>query len=471
MTYHEAIHFLESCGQRKKLYPIYLRLERLNLIFETLNIDPASPAIHIAGTSGKGSTSSLTAAVLQEAGYKVGLHTTPHLQTPRERMQVNGRMPSEQEFADTVERVAKAMLEIEDNHAYGAFSTQEILFTVAALYFKEQNVDIAVVETFMGGQYDPTNVIRPLISVITNVDLDHTRLLGKTVEAIALVKAGVIKADTPFITSATQQSVLRIFKQRCQRLHSPCIIVGQGSNYRSRQLGQRGSILSAQVLDKLFANLHLRLMGRHQINNALLVLYIIQTLRSRGWLIDDEAIRGAFAKIFIPGRLEIVDQDPLVILDGAHNPAKAKALAGSLKKIFRQRKVIFVFAMKKGKDLELSLRPLLPLAKKFIVTRFSEKRSRSTKSIAKAITDHGIPATIRLDPLAALALAKKQCRDDDYICVTGSLYLVGKVRDYWHPADTLSDNDRFDESVWGKIVGEPIRAIDLPLKGAKEYER
>jgi dihydrofolate synthase/folylpolyglutamate synthase len=461
MTYAEAITTLEQSSKRKKLYPIYLRLERLNLLFKSLAIDPAMPSVHIAGTSGKGSTSALAAAVLQEAGYVVGLHTTPHLQTPRERMQVNGQLPTELEFADLVDTVYTKVLEIEDNNSYGAFNSQEILFAIAALHFSRQNVDIAIVETFMGGQYDPTNVIRPLLSVITNVDLDHTKLLGKTVESIAMVKAGVIKPETPFLTSATQASVLRIFEQRCQDLNAPYIAVGEENTYKSRLLGLKGSLLSATVLNNLFANLHLNLLGKHQINNALLVLYIIQILRARGWLIEDIAIRQAFAHAFIPGRLEIIQQEPMIILDGAHNPAKSRALATSLRRIFKNKKVVFVFGIKRGKDLTATLKPLLPLAAKFIVTRFSEKKARSTAIVARAIREKGIPVTVRVDPVDALKLAKKQVKKDQYVCVTGSLYLVGKLRDQWYPYHESHGHGTIEDIAWPSLAGEPVRQSEV----------
>ncbi len=461
MTYSEALTILQEVSKRPLLYPIYLRLERMNLLFKKLSLDPTSPSVHIAGTSGKGSTSSLCAAVLKEAGYTVGLHTTPHLQTPRERMQVNGVMPSEAEFATLVEAVWLAAQAVEHEHSYGAYNSQELTFTIAALYFAHMHVDIAVVETFMGGQYDPTNVIQPLLSVITNVDLDHTKLLGKTVESIAMVKAGVIKPNTPFITGATQASVLSIFRQRCRDLQTNCIVIGEHDQHQARLLGQKGSMLSAQVLDNLFANLHIRLLGRHQINNALVVLYIVQVLRSRGWLVADTAIRQAFSQAFIPGRLEIVQQQPLTVLDGAHNPAKARALATSLRRIFRGKKVIFIFAMKKGKNLEESLRPLLPLAKKFIITRFSEKRSRSTAYISSYLRTKGIPVTTRLDPVAALTLAQSQAQTNDLICITGSLYLVGQLRNYWYPTESKSDTVLFDDTAWPSIVGEPIRQTEI----------
>lgn len=444
MNYEEAVDILKNANKRKKLYPPYLRKERLELLFNKLGINPVMPAVHIGGTSGKGSTSSLCAAVFQEAGYKVGLHTTPHLQTPRERMQVNGKLPSEEEFGQLVYKVYSAAIEVEETNSYGAFGYQELLFTTAALFFKNQKTDIAIIETFMGGQMDATNLIKPLVSVVTNVDLDHTSVLGKTVEAIAMVKAGVIKEGTPFITSATQPGVRAIFQARCRDLNSPCIVVGQENRYRSRLLGQKGSILSAEVLNNLFANIHISLLGRHQINNALLTLYIVQVLRARGWLIADEAIRVAFTKAFIPGRLEIVQDNPLIVLDGAHNPAKTKALAGSLKKIFKNRKAIFVFSMKKGKDLQESIKPLLPLAEKFIITRFSKKKSVPTSEIKKLIQAYGVPVTVRVDCNKALELAAKQIKKDQYICVTGSLYLVGKVRDHWHPYSSPTDQTKLD---------------------------
>lgn len=455
MTYDEAVHYVETATKRKLLSPIYLRLERLKLLFAKLDIDPNAPTIHIAGTSGKGSTSTLCASVLQAAGYKVGLHTTPHLQTPRERMQINGKLPSEAQFTDLVAIVKSAADDIETHNSYGVFSTQEIMFTVAALYFKQQQVEIAVIETYMGGQYDPTNIIKPLVSVVTNVDLDHTRLLGKTVQSIATVKAGVIKTGVPFITGATQTDVLEVFKRRCADLNTTCVVVGQENYKQSRMLGRQGSLLSVQVLNQLFAKLHIRLLGKHQVNNALMVLYVLQVMRNLGWMIPDEAIRQGFAETFIPGRLEIMQENPLVIMDGAHNPAKTKALASSLKKIFKNQRIIFVFAMKKSKDLEDSVKPLLPLAKKFIVTRFSEKKSRSTTYITNHIKAKGGSATTRLNPFDALALAKKQARPGDVICVTGSLYLVGRLRNQWYP-HTNEVSVLVDDNQWVSIVGEPV---------------
>ena len=307
----------------------------------------------------------------------------------------------------------------------------------------------------MGGQYDPTNVVKPLVSMITNVDLDHTRLLGKTVEAIAMVKAGVIKSGIPFITGALQPSVIEIFKQRAVDVGTQCIVIGEQNKHQARMLGQKGSVLSAEVLDNLFANLHLKLVGRHQVTNAIYVLYIIQVLRSRGWLVPDDAIRAAFARAFIPGRLEVVQEDPLVILDGAHNPAKSKALAGTLRRLFKKKKIVFVFAMKKGKNFEDTLKPLLPIAEKFIVTRFSEKKSRSTAILARYIKEKGVAATTRLDPVVAIELAKRQAKKDTVICVTGSLYLVGQLRNYWFPT-TGKVMDRIDDTAWPAATGEPI---------------
>lgn len=462
MTYDEAIKHIENSSRRRKLYPIYLRIERMKLLFEALGIDPAAPCIHIAGTSGKGSTSSLCAAVLQEAGYRVGLHTTPHLQTPRERMQVNGLMPSEEEFADLTLNVTKTSLLIEESHSYGAYNSQEILFAVAALHFHRLKVDIFVAETFMGGQYDPTNVVLPLVSVVTNVDLDHTRLLGKTVEAITMVKAGVIKPNTPFITAARQPGVLSILKQRCVDVGAPCIIIGQDNKHRAKMIGQKGSMLSVEVLNNLFANLHIRLLGKHQINNSIMVLYIVQVLRTRGWLIADESIRQAFAKSFVPGRLEIMQEEPLIVLDGAHNPAKTKALSASLKHIFKDKKAILVISMKKGKDYGQSLKYLLPLAQKIILTSFSRKKAHSTSTMARHIKAHNVPVVTRLNPVKALELAKRQAKQDNYICVTGSLYLVGMLRNQWHPYEKTDYSDSLDVTGWpARATGEPIRQAEI----------
>lgn len=454
MTYPESLILIEAMNKRKKLSPMYLRLERLRQLFAELDVDPELPSVHIAGTSGKGSTSSLCADVLRQAGYTVGLHISPHLQTPRERMQVNGQMPSEAVFTHLAEQVYAAALHVEDRHSYGAFSTNDLLFTIAMLYFGQQRVDIAIIETFMGGQYDATNAIKPLVSVVTNVDLDHTKVLGSTVEAIAMVKAGVIKSETPFITGATQSSVIEIFKKRAADLGTSCIVVGEENKYRVRHLGQRGSILSVQVIDNLFANLHLKLLGKHQINNALMVLYIIQVLRSRGWLITDQAIRESFAKAFIPGRLEVVQENPLVILDGAHNPAKAKALASSLRRIFRQKPVIFVFAMKKGKDLNETLKPLLTLADRFIITSLPGSKGQPPAKIREAIRSKGIPAMIRLDPPKALQLALRYAGQDHVICVTGSLYLVGQLRTRWYPSQALESIESDDLPT--RTTGEPF---------------
>lgn len=459
MTYDDAIASLEMMAKTKQFTPMYLRLERLALLFKELGIERDLPSVHIAGTSGKGSTSSLCASVFQQAGYKVGLHISPHLHTPRERMQVNGELPMPLRFASLIDRVMAAAEKVQNEHSYGGFKQNDILFTAAMLYFTEEQVDIAVIETSMGGHYDSTNVIQPLVSVVTNVDLDHTKVLGKTIEAIATVKAGVIKPETPFITGATQPSVLDIFKKRAADQNTSCIVIGEENKYRVRQLGQRGSLLSAEVIGNLFSDLHLRLLGKHQINNALMVLYIIQVLRSRGWLVSDESIRAAFSEAFLPGRLEVVQEDPIIILDGAHNPAKAKALAHSLRSIFRRKKITFVFAVKKGKNLDGTLKPLLPLAERFIVTNLPGGKGQSPAKITRRIKELGVPAVTRVRPEAAIEMAIRLNNKSGLICITGSLYLVGQLRAHWYPAlahemMSLSDDQH------NMVSGEPFAHVE-----------
>ncbi|TSC66166.1 MAG: dihydrofolate synthase / folylpolyglutamate synthase [Candidatus Berkelbacteria bacterium Gr01-1014_85] len=449
--YQQALSLLRQSQQRGLLSPIYHRLRRLELLAHKLQVDLQAPTVHIAGTSGKGSTSLLVSQILMSAGYKVGLHTTPHLQTVRERMQIDGQLITEDQFSQRFEHVYQQALQIEAKSSYGAFQRQELLFMTALLHFQTENVDIAVIETFMGGEYDPTNIIKPLVSCVTNVDLDHTRLLGKDLISIAMVKAGVIKPQVPFVNGAIQPAVSELFARRAEDLGSPYIEIGQKHPRSAKSLGLNGSLLTAEVMNQFFYDLHLSLIGQHQIQNALMSLYLIQVLRSRGWLIADLAIRQGLKQAFIPGRLEIVDHSPLTILDGAHNPAKCTALAQSMRILFPKKRIIMVFAMKKGKDLLPSLKPLTKIVDKIIVTRFSERKGYATTDLAKLVRQNGIPCTTRLDPTKAYELAKDLAGHDGIVLITGSLYLVGLLRCLWHPVaydGTLQEDH-------GKLIFQP----------------
>lgn len=472
-TYSQAVKFLESyIPTPEKKHPGKLGIERMQYLVELLeNPQFSYPTIHVGGTSGKGSTATIIASILSTK-YKVGLHTSPHLEKITERIKIFSRGPlaeiarsplmkdiSDKEFVEMVNEIMPAIKKVEESKL-GTPSYFEIVAALAFLYFKKQKVDMAVIEVGMGGRYDATNVIKPRVAVITNVGLDHTEVLGDTVEKIARDKAGIIKGGIQVVSGVTQPAVMRIVKDACKKNNASLSIISRGPlaisargpliKYKIRKMDETGSVFDYYG-SHTYTNLRLSLLGEHQIENAAIAIRTIEISRpplaisARGGLIKEKDIRKGLSNAFIPGRLEVINRRPLVILDGAHNPDKVKALVRAIRSLFPKQKGIVVLAIKNDKNAKDMLRNLLPVCSQLILTKFHlttdagdtfsytpvELVRIARRLISRAplaISARG--ALIKNDPIHAVREAIKSAKADDFILVTGSLYLVGEVRKF-----------------------------------------
>ena len=376
---------------------IKLGLERVQKVLEKLgNPQDKFPAIHVAGTNGKGSVCAMLDSILTEAGYKVGLYTSPHLFKFNERVKVRGDDISDERLEEGIRRVKGVVGGIE-------LTTFEILTCVAFDYFVEQGIDIAVVEVGLGGRLDATNLVSPVASVITNVEMDHTDYLGNTLKEIAYEKTGIIKEGVPCVTAENKTEILELIKGVCVEKKSTFYM-----------------ILKSRVK---IPTLHLR--GPHQRVNATLVSEVIWLLNNRGYNVSGDHIKRGIEKTRWPGRMDIISHEPLVVLDGAHNPAGAKALVKALREMNINEPLTLVFGAQEHKDWLEMLKVLVPAIGKLIITRSSHPQAADPQSIKDGILHFKVPKVVTDNPSHAMSEALKDKKSA--ILVAGSLFLVADV--------------------------------------------
>jgi dihydrofolate synthase/folylpolyglutamate synthase len=383
-------------------------------------------AIHIGGTNGKGSTAAMVSSILQKEGYRVGLYTSPHLIRFTERIKVNGKEIEEADVAVLVESMKK---QIEVAGVAPPFTFFDFTTAMALSYFNWKMVDLAILEVGLGGKFDSTNVVDPLISIITNIAKDHEAYLGKTILKIAGEKAGIIKKGRPLITAATQPQVLRLFSKICQEKESPFFRVGK--EFRSVR-GEDGDFDYEGHNRKLWS-IHLNLMGSHQVLNATTALGAMEVLEDLGYPVSTSAMIDGLREVDWPGRLELVSSSPRVVLDGAHNPAGALVLKESLEKEFQYHHLILLVGIMKDKDIHSMLHLLAPLADHIILTRPHTDRATPPALLKKALDQNGEKAEIAEDLKEAIERGLSLAQKEDLLCITGSLYTVGEARAYFHP--------------------------------------
>lgn len=422
-------------------------LDRMRELLKLLgNPQQRFKSVLVGGTSGKGSTAYLISHILATAGYKTGFTLSPHLERINERIQINNKAVSNEEFVDLLNSVIPAIKAMK-TMPVGEPSHFEVLIAMAFLYFAQENVDIVVVEVGLGGRYDATNTLCPMISVITNISLDHTNILGNTIEKIAKEKAGIIKnipSRLMVISGAKQSSVVRIIEQKCKETGAKLFRLGKDFNYKIHREGIDGSEFTFWDKGYRSQKLFLSMKGGYQIENACLALEIVFCLVQFGFQISDQDIIEAFKTAFFPGRfehlkLEIGNLKFDTVLDGAHNPAKMKAFTSSVGTIFKGRKKVFILGFKKEKDIKSMLSFILPLADGIILTQFSSptyvtnQRALTPQEIAHIIYSFSpkssIPVVQAQNPKDALLSGQQLIKDNKgIIIVTGSLYLVGEMR-------------------------------------------
>jgi dihydrofolate synthase/folylpolyglutamate synthase len=411
-------------------------LEKFGMIFNLTQVERILNAIgdphkeiqtiHIGGTNGKGSTAAMMSSILQKEGYRVGLYTSPHLIRFTERIKVNGKEIEEEEVAALAGWMRK---EIEASGILPPFTFFDFTTAMALHYFKQKLVDLAILEVGLGGRLDSTNVVDPLIAIITNIAKDHEEYLGKSILKIAQEKAGIIKKGRPLITAATQPLVLRLFSKVCQGKESPYFRVGKEFRYVRAEDGD----FDYEGLNRKLWGIHLNLKGFHQVINATTALGAMEVLEDLGYRVSTHAMIDGLKEVDWPGRLEMVSSSPRVILDGAHNPAGALVLKESLEKEFQYQNLILLIGIMKDKDIQSMLHLLAPLAHHIIFTKPHTDRAAAPSLLKKALGQNGKKAEIAEDLREAIERGLSLTQEEDLLCITGSLYTVGEARAYFHP--------------------------------------
>lgn len=386
-----------------------LRLDRTEILLKLIgNPERRYPIVHVAGSSGKGSTVAMIASILKAAGYKVGVHFSPSLQTPRERAQINFKLIPRRPFARIIARLKPLFPKVVKIAKSGEPTYFETLGVLAFQYFAEQKVDLAVVETGLGGRLDATNVINPSVTVITSIDYDHTDILGKTLSKIAKEKAGIIKSGLPVVVGPIKREPLKVI-QRVARSKNATVYIAK------RPLRAK-----------------LQMFGEHQKQNAAIAKKCVEVLKKKGFKISQAAIARGLKNAFVPGRFEIVQSQPTVILDGAHNQAKMLATAKAIQSLRKpNQRVIGVIGVKSTKDIKSLSNRIKPQLDTIIVTRprYEDHRFFAPEALARYF--RGKP-TVKFPKSAdAIKHALKIAEKNDIVLVTGSLYLVGEVRKIW----------------------------------------
>lgn len=432
--YTKAMRFLATLTDFERMRIVRYNnqnfdLDRMRTLLRKLgNPHERFRTIHVAGTKGKGSTCAMIANMLEGNGYKVGLYSSPHLNDIRERIQINGEMIPQAEFARLVRQVAPLV-----THARPTPSYFDVLTAVAFKYFAEQKVDLGVIETGLGGRLDSTNVIKPEVTAITNISKDHMAQLGNTLDKIAEEKAGIFKHGIPAVSVTQPPEVEAVLSRVAHKVGAPLDITGKTIefSYRfesSRMLGPHNRICLTTPTTK-FEHLAVPMLGEHQALNCGLALAVIDKLKQRGIALNDARCMEGLAKTSLPGRMEVVSQNPRVLVDAAHNAASLDAMMRAIGQHIPYDSMVVIFGCCSDKDVSGMLERITSGADKVIFTAVNNIRTADPEELAaRYVEQYGKMAQVAPSLSAALEIANRAVTKEDLICITGSFYLVGEAR-------------------------------------------
>ena len=413
MTYRDTLKYLSSLnrmGIRLGLDPIRSLLERLE------NPQNSFPSVLIAGTNGKGSVAAMTAAILSAGGFRTGLYTSPDLIDFRERIRIDGRMISRREVCICAKQAKGKILE--------DMSYFEFLTAMAFLHFQGRRVDIAVLEIGLGGRLDATNVASPLVSIITNISLEHREYLGGTLAEIAREKGGIIRERGTCLTAARQKPVIETLTAICRERGAALYRLGKDI----RTTIHRDGTFSYRGIRQRHERLICPLAGRHQYENAALTLGAVELLGDAGYPVAERAISEGLKRTRWEGRLEILRRKPRLLVDGAHNPAGVAVLCRALERDFPRRRLFLIFGVMGDKDYLSMARRLFPLADRVFLTCPHSERALSPAALLPAVRRFHPAVEVVENPGDALRRALSLAGEEDLVCAAGSLYLVGEIK-------------------------------------------
>ncbi|NQU18728.1 bifunctional folylpolyglutamate synthase/dihydrofolate synthase [bacterium] len=448
MTYHKVIQYLNTFTNYEKLseysYKKSFQLGPFQKFLKFIN-NPHSGlnVIHVAGSKGKGSVCAFIANILKEAGFKVGLYTSPHLNDFRERIRILHKtkghrlktkefegMISKQEICDLVFKLKPSIDKFNNNSKHDALTCFEVYTALAFQYFKNKKVDFVILETGLGGRFDATNACRSLLSIITPISYEHTMVLGNRLRDIAYEKASIIKKENKStkdnkilaITSKQDRYVMDVIEKIAENNNAILFKEGKDFKFSIREDYSFDYVGLSSKVD----NLRLNLLGRHQVANASLAIASVESLRYHSINIDKSAIRDGLNNCFWPARFESISKNPLVILDGAQNSASVKALYKTLEENFPNKKIWIIFSLFKDKELKDTCRQIEKISDRIILTKVNNPRASEPEDLLKYFKGNSIFLTNSSEE--ALELAKTKASRKDLILITGSLYLCGEVR-------------------------------------------
>ncbi len=423
MNYQEAVDFIHSIeifGSRPGLERISALLELMNNPQNDLSI------IHVAGTNGKGSTSAMLSHMLHKCGYKVGLFISPYLESFNERIQLNNNPIEKEEIASLVSKIAPFVEQVADTKA-GHPTQFEVVTAMGFEYFKKVDVDFVILEVGLGGTYDATNVIKPVVSVITSIGLDHQAILGDTVEQIAKEKAGIIKQGIPVVTGVREAAPLKVIKEVAKERNAE--IKSLGVDFEVKRLeyslkGQKFQFMSKE--HEIMASI--KFIGKHQIENASLALMTLLLL-SKTYEMNNQSIVQGLEEASWPGRLEVMKNEPLIILDGAHNSQATGVIKSAVTELY-DNKIIAVLGILSDKEYEKMISDIAQISKRVIITAPNYYRALDTKEMLDVAKKYCRDCEEVTKVSDAVARAVEVAKENDLILITGSLYTVGEARTY-----------------------------------------
>jgi len=429
MDYREALDYILSFTNLEKLPPAYwsrhFDLRRMDEFLERLgNPHLAARSVLVAGSKGKGSTCAMIASSLVAAGYGTGLYTSPHLHTFRERIRIAQEIIGEDELVGIVERLKPEIEAVNRRRAYGELTTFEILTGMAFTYFRDSKVDFQVLEVGLGGRLDATNVVTPEVSVITSISMEHAEVLGDSLQMIAREKAGIIKPYGVVVSSQQHSEVASVISDVCREKEARLIVVGEDVTWRKLACDIGGQSLEVDGRAASY-ELSIPLLGEHQLENAATAVAALEVLG-----VGAAEIISGLGSVSWPGRLEVLQQEPIFLVDGAHNEDSARRLKDAIQRDLGFDRVILIMGVSSDKDMVAMVEGLATISIFVVATRSRHPRALDPVPLLGEFSKRGVPGEIAGSVASAAERALAMAQPDDLVCATGSLFVVAEAREY-----------------------------------------